>query len=265
MRVSAHAAPLPTAKALALRDELLHGDMHADPMEEVARFKAGWVRFGPFSLTGLFTAGVFVAMISEVQRRVDPLHWAPLRGIIHWFGTQPIVLVVAEGVLMAVALVAVPSTLGYVSAYWGYHLSSHPAGTLHVARGLISTRGTTIEKRRLRGVVIIGPLLLRLVSGARLNAITTGLRENGPIERSGAVLVPPAPVGLVREVAATVIGTAEPFAGRLPRHGPRARQRRYVRAITAWVAVVAALIAISTHVLPAPRRPGDVDGDDCGR
>ena len=36
-----------------------------------------------------------------------------------------------------------------------------PGGTLHVARGLLSTRATTIEERRLRGVELSEPLLLR--------------------------------------------------------------------------------------------------------
>ena len=70
-----------------------------------------------------------------------------------------------------------------------------PAAPLHVTRGLITTRATTIEERRLHGVEISEPLLLRMVAGARLIAIATGLRVGRGAERGGSLLLPPGSAG----------------------------------------------------------------------
>ena len=90
---------------------------------------------------------------------------------------------------MLVAVV-VASTVGYALAFWDFRLTRHPGGTLHVTRGLITTRATTIEERRLHGVEISEPLLLRMVAGARLIAIATGLRVGRGAERGGSLLAP---------------------------------------------------------------------------
>ena len=70
-------------------------------------------------------------------------------------------LAVAEVALVGIAVVAVFSTLGYVLAFWSFRLSRTDSGTLHLSRGLLTTRATTIEERRLRGVELSEPLLLR--------------------------------------------------------------------------------------------------------
>jgi hypothetical protein len=66
-----------------------------------------------------------------------------------------LVLAVAGGIVVAVLVVTLLSTIGYVLAYWGYRLTRHAGGTLHVARGLLTTRATSIEERRLRGAEIV--------------------------------------------------------------------------------------------------------------
>ena len=95
--------------------------------------------------------------------------------------------------LLALVAVVVASTVGYALAFWDFRLTRHPGGTLHVSRGLITTRATTIEERRLHGAEVSEPLLLRMVAGARLIAIATGLRVGRGAERGGSLLVPPAP------------------------------------------------------------------------
>ena len=133
--------------------------------------------------------------------------------------------------MLALVAVVVASTVGYALAFWDFRLTRHPGGTLHVSRGLITTRATTIEERRLHGAEVSEPLLLRMVAGARLIAIATGLRVGRGAERGGSLLVPPAPRAEVQRVAAEVIGDAEPLTCPLAAHGPRARSRRYTRAL----------------------------------
>ena len=120
-------------------------------------------------------------------------------------------------------VVAVFSTVGYVLAFWNFRLTRSSHGTLHVTRGLITTRSTTIEERRLRGVEFSEPLLLRAVGGARAIAITTGLRVGRGAERGGSILLPPAPAGrgpAGRRRGAGRRGAGDHAAGAPPAGGP---------------------------------------------
>src|SRR5947208_14620618 len=98
-------------------------------------------------------------------------------------------------------------------------------------RGLLTQRSITLEERRLRGVELSEPLLLRAVGGARCIAITTGLRVGRGAERGGSLLLPPGPRGRARQVAADVLRDPEPLDTPLVRHGRRAPWRRYPRAV----------------------------------
>jgi putative membrane protein len=109
-----------------------------------------------------------------------------------------------------------------------------------VTRGLVTARATSIEESRLRGAELSEPLLLRAVGGARTLAITTGLRVGRGAERGGTMLMPPGPRAAAQRIAADVVGDARPFTAPLLVHGPRARLRRYVRAVGATVTLVAA-------------------------
>jgi putative membrane protein len=144
---------------------------------------------------------------------------------------------------VVVVFTAVASTIGYVLTFWNFRLSRHSSGTLHVRRGLLTTRSTTIEERRLRGVELSEPLLLRSVRGARVLAIATGLRVGRGADRGGSVLLPPAPRAVAVEVAGTVIGDPEPLTVALTRHGPRASLRRYTRAGTVSTILILIVLA----------------------
>jgi putative membrane protein len=137
-------------------------------------------------------------------------------------------------------VVAVFSTAGYVLAYWNFLLTRSGFGTLHISRGLITTRSTTIEERRLRGVELSEPLLLRMVGGARAIAITTGLRVGRGADRGGSMLLPPAPLAQVRRVAADVLGDEVPVTVALTAHPRAARRRRLIRVLVFWVVLVGA-------------------------
>jgi putative membrane protein len=258
---------LTAAQAVALRAELLHRAPQAPPLDaaaapgapgspgapaaaqaetELARLDPSWVRFAPFTLSGVVSVGVVLGFLLNVanEAHFDPKNWGPARHLADRLGHAPVALTALALLVLALVAVVVASTVGYALAFWDFRLTRHPGGTLHVSRGLITTRATTIEERRLHGAEVSEPLLLRMVAGARLIAIATGLRVGRGAERGGSLLVPPAPRADVQRVAAEVIGAAEPVTRPLTAHGPRARTRRYTRALSAWALLVAALAIV---------------------
>jgi putative membrane protein len=251
-------------QAAGLRDELLHRPV-ARPAETagaaserrdtlLARVPAGWVKYGPFTLTGLVTVGVVAGVVGRTvnEAHLDPGRLGPLSTLLDRWERAPVAAeVVVLGALLLV-VVAIASTLGYLLAFYGFRLSRNNAGTLHVTRGLITTRAITIEERRLRGVELSEPLLLRAVHGARCIAITTGLRVGRGAERGGSLLLPPGPREEAQRVAAEVLGDAVPLTCPLIPHGARATRRRFSRAVGAAALIVAAsLVLWALGVLPA--------------
>lgn len=255
---------LSTAEAARLREELLHrrpqpgaapADRTAAHVEEaeLVRLDPRWVRYGPFTLSGFVTAGVIAAFGSRVvnETHIDPTRYGPLRALIDHLTHSPISLAILEVILACLVFVAVASTFGYVLAFWGFRLTRHSAGTLHVTRGLITSRATTIEERRLRGIELSEPLLLRLAGGARLIAIATGLRVGRGAERGGSLLFPPGPRAEAERVAGEVLHDRVPVTTPLVSHGPRARQRRYTRALGA-TAVLVVLFGVADWLVGGP-------------
>jgi putative membrane protein len=264
---------LTAAEAAALREELLHRrsrthavpsnadadaetplDAPAEPPEiELARLDPAWVRYAPFTLSGVVSVGVVIGFAFNILNEAgfDLEDWGPARDLADSLGHAPVVLVAVALAALALVAVVIASTVGYALSFWDFRLTRHPGGTLHVSRGLITTRATTIEERRLHGAEISEPLLLRVVAGARLIAIATGLRVGRGAERGGSLLVPPAPRAEVQRVAAEVIGTAEPLTCPLVAHGPRARARRFTHALAAW-ALLAAALAIGRWAIGGP-------------
>ncbi|WP_205825873.1 PH domain-containing protein [Microbispora catharanthi] len=222
---------------------------------ELARMRPEWVRFGPFTMSGLVTVGVVAGFVSRLvsEGNVDLGRVGPVQETWRWFSAMSLPLEIATVVLVLVVFVSVASTLGYVLAFGNFRLTRHAEGTLHVTRGLLTTRAITIEERRLRGVEVSEPLLLRAVRGARLSAVTTGLRAAQGSQRGGSLLLPPAPraaaVSVARLVLPSVAGAssaweASPVTADLTAHGPAALRRRFTRAYGVHALVLAALLAL---------------------
>jgi len=226
----------------------------AEPPEvELARLDPTWVRYAPFTLSGVVSVGVVLGFILNAANEAgfDLEDWGPARRLADDLGHAPVVLVAVALTALALVAIVVASTVGYALAFWDFRLTRHPGGTLHVTRGLITTRATTIEERRLHGAEISEPLLLRAVAGARLIAIATGLRVGRGAERGGSLLVPPAARADVERVAGDVLGATEPITVALVAHGPQARRRRYTRALGGWALLVIAL-AVADWAIDAP-------------
>jgi len=232
----------------------------------LAELRPGWVRFAPFTMSGLVAIGVFATFVWRLfsEWGVDVRRVGPVREGWHWFSGLGLTSQLVIGVPAFVVIVAIASTFGYLFAFWRFRLTRHD-GTLHVTRGLLTNRATTIEERRLRGVRISEFLTLRAVGGATLTAVTTGLNQGS--QRSGALL-PPAPRAEAERVAALVIdGKAQaasrsgppgpaaagpsPVTAPLARHGRAACRRRFTRAFGAHGLALAGLAVLwHTEVLP---------------
>lgn len=243
---------LSAADAERLRDELLHrrtNDEAADaaPEEVIAAIRPTWVWYGPFTFSGFLTVFVVLGFAWRIvsETHVDPRQLGPVPEAYSALMPLPRWLDLLAALLLLLIVVAFASTMGYVLAFWGFRLVRSSDGALQVTRGLISTRATTIEERRLRGAEISEPLLLRAARGARCIAIATGLRVGRGAERGGSLLLPPAPLHEAQRVAAAVLHASEPVTVPLTRHGPRAHRRRYTRALVMWALLVIVLVVLA--------------------
>ncbi len=228
---------------------------------ELARLRPGWIRFAPFTMTGLVIAGVVLGSTAQIVNdlRVDPANIAPVYHLVVRFDALSAGGRALSGAASVLVLLVLLSVAGYIALFWGFRLV-RLGDALRVSRGLLTTRTTTIDIRRLRGAEFSEPLLLRLVGGARCLAITTGLRVGEGAEHGGSLLLPAAPRPVARQVTAAVLATTgraggaarQLVTGDLVRHGPAARRRRYVRALAgALVLIAGGGLAWWARVVPA--------------
>lgn len=237
----------PAAKPLPEVDTAARAQPAAAASETVLRaLDPAWVRYGPFTLSGLVAIGVLFGLGSRLvnESHIDIAKIGYVHESIGYLRDRPLPVAILLVAAAVVVFTVIASTIGYVLSFWNFRLSRHTSGTLHVRRGLLTTRSTTIEERRLRGVELSEPLLLRAARGARVLAIATGLRVGRGSDRGGSILLPPAPRAVAVEVAGTVIGDADPLTVALTRHGPRASVRRFTRAVTVSTILILIVLAL---------------------
>jgi putative membrane protein len=221
-------------------------DSPADHEAVLSSFDPGWLRFAPFTLSGLATVGAVTGYVLHLlnEAHIDPGQVGEVRSFAGFVSRTSLPLLLLAVLAVLILLASALSTAGYLLAFWGFALTRHPGGSLHVQRGLLTTRSVSLEERRLRGVEVREPLLLRAVRGARLVAIATGMREDRGSDRGGELLHPPAPLALIHRVAGLVLHGSGPTNVPLRVHGPAARRRRYVRALGAALTVLATLAVL---------------------
>nr|WP_319949541.1 PH domain-containing protein [Streptomyces halobius] len=184
------------AEADRLRTELLaRADTEAaadDPV--LARISWRWLRYAP--LTFWIVGGVFV-VAGSAYRALDAIGIEPwklgfVRRAFSEFGASVLWLTIPTALLAILALGSVGAVALYVENWWSYRLEWADARTLQVRRGLFTNRSVTIERARLRGVLLREPLLLRAGGGALVRAVAGGL-GNREENRRRSGLLPPAP------------------------------------------------------------------------
>jgi putative membrane protein len=242
---------LPLAEARTLRSALIHNvgdavasDTKADDV--LLRLDPSWVRFAPLTTSGVVIAAAGLGAVSQfIGPAIDRLNDSSLS-----VPSVPIWAAVVAAVVVFVVVSSVLAIAGYVVANWGFTLARDREGrSFHVSRGLLTTRETSLDSERLRGMEIHEPLGLRLAGAARTTAIATGLRRS---DRNSATLVPPAPRSVVDGVGGLVLGDDTVLTVPLTKHGPAARRRRTTRALAGGL-VLGAAVVLLLEALDAPR------------
>lgn len=239
---------LPSGEARSLRTDLLGAVTALQPVPAAAAgaraaaapepplltFDPRWLRFAPFTTTGLVVVAATLGLAAQVadQARL----WRAVDADALAVPTALGLVLLGLGLLVVLLLVSV---LGYLVANWGFRLT-RAAGAWHLRRGLLTTRETSLDEERVAGVVLGEPLALRLAGGRHLQAIVTGVARG---ETGSSTLVPPADADVAPRVAAGILGTDAPLRAPLRRHGRAAVRRRWLRALGPALVVTAAVVA----------------------
>ncbi|NLG54457.1 MAG: PH domain-containing protein [Rhodococcus sp.] len=215
---------------------------------ELAHWQWSWVRYAPFSLTGIVAIAAAVGAVFQFglsEHLVDAEHLRDAAQSTAQLGLLILVIIGAVGLLVTSSIVA---CVRYLVTFGKLHVND-TGRALNVSHGLLQTKQSTLDRARLRGTTLREPLLLRLAGGARLNAIMTGVSaETG----HASLLMPQSPRVETRRVMAAVLHDEGLAQVPLREHGPAARRRRYVRALSLPVAVLVAGLVIHMSVQPLP-------------
>lgn len=230
--VDASEVGLPASDASRLDDAGEVGDV------ELLRLDPGWVRYAPLTLTGLVSTVAIFGFVSQGLRTFGD------EGKLLKSGVDSVgALTWWVDALLLVIVVSVLAVFAYVLSFWGFRLTRSHRGSLHTRRGLLTSRETSIDHARVRGIRLDEPIGLRLAGGRRLKVVTTGLRA----ERGGSDwLCPPAPADVVTDLARTIVPDDDAVFGRLHQHGGAARRRRLARALVPTSLLV---LVVATAIL----------------
>ncbi|MET7337747.1 PH domain-containing protein [Nonomuraea sp. NPDC005650] len=207
--------PLTRHEAESLRRTLLRQDGRPTPGDgPLVELSWSWIRYAPLSVWSITGAAVVLGALYKALDWFGAKRFAKeaATGLWDWVTARPLVAVplilavnLAVGVLGAALLFA---------ESWGRYRLEREPGRLRLHRGLLTTRSLTLEERRLRGVEISEPLLLRLGGGARVKTIATGLGKADEHEtEDAAALTPPLPRALAWDLAAKITAPARPEPG----------------------------------------------------
>ncbi|XAS76255.1 PH domain-containing protein [Dermatophilaceae bacterium Sec6.4] len=211
--------------------------------ETLYRLHASWLRFAPFSPSGLIAALAIFGLGSQLLQEtgLDPSGSGVFQDTSNTLSSYGLAAAVVVGLLGLLVIVVLLSLIAYALAFFNFRLTRSRGGeTFHVSRGLLTTRATSLEVRRLRGIEMHEPVPLRWASGARLRAITTGVKDEGT--GMSALLTPPSPRLVVQQTAEQVLRAPGRLQARLRTHGPSAVRRRWTRAFSSS-GILAAVLA----------------------
>jgi putative membrane protein len=203
----------------------------------LARIDWTWLRFAPFSLGRLVLLAGAVGLVSQLGDDLPIWNQETATSAWEWVTQFALVAVVVALALGGLAIWLVVSVSGYVVQWWNFVLSREH-DSLHLTAGLFTTRSITVEEAKVRGVEMTEPVLLRMVGGAELSTLATG------VEHGVTQVLPPCPREVAVGVGESVLERPGPLTERLVAHGPKARRRAWFRQLrTALEVVVAAGVA----------------------
>jgi len=211
----------------------------------LAEIDWSWLRFAPFSLARLIVVAGAVGVLAQFADDVSVATPDQLDRAGDWLAELNLAVAIAIALFTALLGWVVIAGLGYVVQWWNFRLWRDET-SLRMTAGLLTTRSTTVELARVRGVALSEPVLLRLVGGAELATLATGVGAGGV-----ARVMPPSPVDVAREIGHQVLGSQDPLTRTLVEHGGLARRRCHVRAQRRTAAVVVGLVvAVAAAAIP---------------
>jgi putative membrane protein len=239
-----------------LRSALLaRADVRAlaeDPV--LSRIDWRWLRYAPLTFWVIGGVGITAGTVYRIVDGMGIELWRVgfVQDAFKEFGDSVLWLTVPAALLAVIALGSVGALALYVENWWGFSATWTDPRTLTVRRGLLTTRSVTLERARLRGVLLREPLLLRAAGGASATAVASGLGNREEAHRRG-VLLPPAPHGEALRVCAGALGMFQhPVNGvRLKAHPRVALRRRMMRGLLLCVLpVTIALLVLGVLLTP---------------
>ncbi|HEY0645105.1 MAG TPA: PH domain-containing protein [Nocardioides sp.] len=204
----------------------------------LARIDWTWLRFAPVSLGRLVLLAGAVGLVSQLGDDLPIWNQETATSAWEWITQFALVAVVVALALGGLAVWLVVSVSGYVVQWWNFVLAREH-DSLHLTSGLFTTRSITVEEAKVRGVEMTEPVLLRMVGGAELSTLATG------VEHGVTQVLPPCPREVAVGVGESVLERPGPLTGPLVEHGPKARRRAWFRQLrnALEVVVVAAAAA----------------------
>jgi putative membrane protein len=244
------AEEVPRLRSILLADSLAPaeetGGQDRPQTRLLARWHPSWLRYSPLSFTGLamILAGVGIVYQAGLGAALEHSDVAESgRDAAQRFGVITSVAVVVAVVLFAsVALSVLRSLVTY-----GNLTLRRDADVLHLEHGLLRKREHTFDMRRLRGGTLRQPLLVRLLGGARLDAVMTGVAGAG----EASLLLPPCPAATAESVLTDLIDDVNAVSGPVRSHGAAATRRRWTRGLV-FPVLVAAGLAVAAAFVPVP-------------
>ncbi|MCK9869061.1 PH domain-containing protein [Nocardiopsis dassonvillei] len=222
-----------------------------DGETELARLDRRWFAYAPATTATLGVGLGAIAGLLGLNAQTGGVGW-------DWLSEQANLPSVEEmsSFVMGQILIVVPLTLlgllvsgvvvltaVAVETWWNYRLTREADGTVRLRRGLLTSVSLSVEGRRLNGVTLHEPYVLRLSGGADVRAVATGLAAADDQKTSARSRLSPAmPRERARGLAADLMGTPDsPLDVALAVHPRAALRRRFTRA--AVVAVLGAVLS----------------------
>lgn len=217
---------------------------------ELDRLDWSSLRYAPLTVSSLAAIGAAAGagwnLVNETG--VDPRSLPGADAVVGGLSAAPVWASVLVASVALLAVMVVGSVVLFVERWWAFRLTREPDGTLRVRRGLVTRRSLSVSERRLRGVTVTEPLLVRgLGRGAQAGALTVGLSgADGQQAGSSGALGPPVRRAHAHAVAATATGAPGPVTdGPLVAHPPAARTRRLTRAVLPALVPPAAAVVLA--------------------
>ncbi|MCY9783559.1 PH domain-containing protein [Nocardiopsis sp. EMB25] len=222
---------------------------------ELARLVPAWLAYAPATAATLGVGLGAIAALLGLNAQTGGVGWDWVSGRLGLptpeqmssFVMARLLMVVPLSLLALLVSGVVVLTLAAVETWWNYRLTREADGTVRLRRGLLTSVSLSVEGRRLNGVTLHEPFVLRSVGGADVRAVATGLSAADEKKTSAkSRLSPGMPRARARALAADLMREeASPLDVPLTAHPRSALRRRFTRAgfVTVLGAVAAAALA----------------------